>query len=103
MPNHNSCIVHRSAEMLQVTVLIVSSDVRFLNDATSYCNPSCYALPTPDKLWWTLELMRHSKSRFIESRSACPDSIGEDPDISGDARRVGTGVVRKPLHHSPVW
>ena len=33
--------------------------------------------------------MRHSKSRFIESRS-------EDPDISGDARRVGTGAVRKP-------
>ena len=31
--------------------------------------------------------MRHSKSRFIESRS-------EDPDISGDARRVGTGAVR---------
>ena len=33
--------------------------------------------------------MRHSKSRFIESRS-------EDPNISGDARRVGTGAVRKP-------
>ena len=30
-------------------------------------------------LWWTLELMRHSKSRFIE-----------------DARRVGIGAVRKP-------
>ena len=30
--------------------------------------------------------MRHAKSRFIESRS-------EDPDISGDARRVGTGAV----------
>ena len=51
MPNHNSCIIHRSAEMLQVTVLIVSGDVRFLNDANSYCNPSCYALPTPGKLW----------------------------------------------------
>ena len=37
--------------------------------------------------------MRHSKSRFIDSRSACPDAIGEDPDISGDARRVGTGAV----------
>ena len=33
--------------------------------------------------------MRHFKSRFIEFRS-------EDPDISGDARRVGTGAVRKP-------
>ena len=33
-----------------------------------------------------LELMRHAKSRFIESRS-------EDPDLSGDARRVGTGAV----------
>ena len=33
--------------------------------------------------------MRHAKSRFIESRS-------EDPEISGDAPRVGTGAVRKP-------
>ena len=33
--------------------------------------------------------MRHAKSRFIKSRS-------EDPDVSGDARRVGTGAVRKP-------
>ena len=33
-----------------------------------------------EDLWWILELMRHSKSRFIEN-----------------ARRVGTGAVRK-LH-----
>ena len=30
--------------------------------------------------------MRHSKSRLVESRS-------EDPDISGDARRVGHRLV----------
>ena len=47
--------------------------------------------------------MRHSKSRSIKSRSACllsacrsPDTIGENSDISGDARRVGTGAARKP-------
>ena len=33
--------------------------------------------------------MRHSKSRFIESRS-------EDPEISRDIRRAGTGAVRTP-------
>ena len=33
--------------------------------------------------------MRHSKSRLVESHS-------EDPDISGDVRRVGTGAVGKP-------
>ena len=48
--------------------------------------------------------MRHAKSRFIEFRSACPDSIGEDPDISGDARRVGTGAVKNriPIHRDTV-
>ena len=39
--------------------------------------------------------MRHSKSRFIESRS-------EDPDIPGDARRVRTGAVRKPHLPAPI-
>ena len=35
--------------------------------------------------------MGHSKSRLVESRS-------EDPDLSGDARRVGTGAVRNRIY-----
>ena len=33
--------------------------------------------------------MGHAKSRFIESRSACPDNRG----FIEEARRVGTGAV----------
>ena len=41
MPNHDVRIVYRSTRTLQASVLMMNSDVHFLNDGVAYHDPSC--------------------------------------------------------------